>query len=289
MIDGYFLLSRKMFDSAIWRDDPHILKLFIYLIGKARHHKTPKKYPLFEVSRGELVTSLSIISDENEYIYRSGIRKWSRSKTSRMLKILEEQSYIKILADTYGTHIKICNYDTYQVSENYKRTEVKQFCNSSATVVDIYNNDKNDNNDKNINIQIENFIKKIKAYIIENPKYKPVEKDFLNYWTESSKSGKSFRYKDQKYFDIGKRLGTFLSGYKKKQRFNLPEDSQRKPYKDLSKFKDFGDFIDYYTPYHNKATDSLLPYSKKVKDLAYSFIMGNIRLDEAIKKFEEVR
>jgi len=35
-----------------------------------------------------------------------------------MLKELEDNDFIKILADTYGTHIKIVNYDDYQEVEN---------------------------------------------------------------------------------------------------------------------------------------------------------------------------
>lgn len=149
----YFILTRKIFDSAIWRDEPHILKLFIYLIGNARHSKTPKKYIGFNINRGELVTSLSIIADDNEYMNHGVLQKWSRAKVSRMLQVLKEQDYIKILSDTYGTHISICNYDTYQNPETYKsdatETEVKRVCNGSETEVSINNNDNNDNNENN--------------------------------------------------------------------------------------------------------------------------------------------
>jgi hypothetical protein len=149
--DGCFLLARIIFDSAIWRDDPHVLKLFIYLIGKARHNKEPKQYPGFKIKRGELVTSLSQISEDNEF-YNRTVKKWSRAKVSRMLALLKEQGYIDILADTYGTHISICNYDRFQDLDNYKtdsnETQVKRKRNASETQVSINNKDKNDNNDK---------------------------------------------------------------------------------------------------------------------------------------------
>lgn len=151
MIKGYFLLSRKIFDSAIWADDPHILKLFIYLIGRARFDHKTKQYPGFKIKRGELVTSLSHIADDNEFNYRNAIRRWSRPKVSRMLLTLEEQGYIKLVSDTYGTHISICNYSEYQDSNNYVSdscvTDVKQLCNGSETVVSII---KNGNKDKNV-------------------------------------------------------------------------------------------------------------------------------------------
>ena len=165
--NGYYLIARKLFESPIWRDDPHILKLFIYLIGEARHLKKPKRYPHCLLKCGELVTSLSDIAEANEYLKRGRIAKWSRQKVSRMLNHLEKQGYISILADTYGTHISICNYDYYQDCNNYKAdrsgTEVERKCYGSVTGVDINNNDKNVKNVKN-----------------EKPKtYSP---DFLLFW-----------------------------------------------------------------------------------------------------------
>jgi len=153
MGNGYFILSRNIFDSAIWRDDPHILKLFIYFIGQARHSKTPIKYPKVTINRGELVTSLSQIAEDNEYIFNNGIRKWSRAKVSRMIEMLIKQEYIKIASNTYGTHIKILNYDTYQTQNNYAsdnyETAMKQPCNSYETATRINKKDKNDKKDKN--------------------------------------------------------------------------------------------------------------------------------------------
>ena len=149
---GYALLARVIKDSAIWRDDPHVLKLFIYLIMEARYDTEPKQYPGFSVNRGELVTSLSRIADDNEY-FRHIIKKWSRAKVSRMLNQLKEQGYIEMLSDTYGTHISIVNYNTYQDPELYvsdrSETVVKRLCNGSETVVSISNKDNKDKNGKN--------------------------------------------------------------------------------------------------------------------------------------------
>uniref|UniRef100_A0A6M3L685 Uncharacterized protein n=1 Tax=viral metagenome TaxID=1070528 RepID=A0A6M3L685_9ZZZZ len=153
-IETYFILSRYIFDSAIWRDDPHTLKLFIWLVGNARHKKEPKKYPHVIINRGELVTSLANIAENNEYVYRNAVRKWSRAMVSRMLAKLEEENYIKLISDTYGTHINICNYDRYQDPKRYKpdssETDAKQVCNSSETDSRINKNVKNDNNVKNV-------------------------------------------------------------------------------------------------------------------------------------------
>ena len=158
---SYFLITRKLFDSPIWRDDPHILKLFLYLIGMARHNSKPKRFNGFEINRGELVTSLSDISENNEYTERGRIKKWSRQRVSRMLKKLSDNKYISLLADTYGTHIKVINYDVYQDPKAYKRTTALRVRYGCVTGAYIYNKDNNVNNDKkkDIPFEIYNFYK----------------------------------------------------------------------------------------------------------------------------------
>lgn len=145
--DGCILLARVIEESSIWRDDPHLLKLFIYLILNARHNKKPKRYPGFEVNRGELITSLNSIAEANEWIERNAVRRWSRQQVSRMLAKLQKQERVSLIADTYGTHLKVCNYEAYQNLKTYKRTEPDSsvtVADSGVTVLDINNNDNND-------------------------------------------------------------------------------------------------------------------------------------------------
>jgi len=193
---GYVLLARIMQDSAIWCDDPHVLKLFIYLIMEARFDVEPKKYPGFELKRGEVLTSLSQIADDNEY-FRHTIKKWSRSKVSRMLEKLQEQGYIEQVSDTYGTHIKITKYETYQNPELYVAnsfaTVVKQFCNGSETEVDISkkgNKGKNDNNDKK-NIFRKPTIPEIEDYCLERNNGIDPEKFYHYHESKGWKVGKA--------------------------------------------------------------------------------------------------
>lgn len=148
----FFILTRKIFESDIWRDDPHILKLFIYLVGNARFDKKPKKYPDFEIKRGELLTSLSNIADDNEYMFNGQVQKWSRQKVSRMIDVLIKRGMIRKIADTYGTHISICNYNTYQDVSLYGAdsfgTALERECYEGVTGMDIINKDNNGNKDK---------------------------------------------------------------------------------------------------------------------------------------------
>ena len=119
---GYVLLARAIEQSAIWRDPPDVLKLFIYLLLRARYKAEPKRFDGFEEKRGELVTSLADIAKDNAYRDR-GLRQWSRQKVGRMLARLQRQGRIVRFADTYGTHIKICNYELYQDPKAYEADE----------------------------------------------------------------------------------------------------------------------------------------------------------------------
>lgn len=195
---GWIALYRVMMDSPVWRADPHILKLFIYLLFKARHSREPKRYPGFEVKRGELVTSLAIIAEENEYMQNGAVKQWSRQKVMRMLDALEASGNIERLSDTYGTHINVCNYASYQdiapsLSDTYG-TDMEQVRTSSGTGPDIYNNvnpDKNDNHENNSQAREEREAK---------PKREPAgyTEAFETFWKEyprkdGSKS-KAFEY-----------------------------------------------------------------------------------------------
>lgn len=144
---SYVILSRMIFQSAIWRENPHVLKLFIYLFGNARHQKKAKKYPDFELKRGEILTSLSKLAEENEYMEGGRVRLWSRAKVGRMLEVLEEKGYITKLSDTYGTHISICNYEQYQNPKHYKADSVETLPDSDETGV-IRDRDGSENNIK---------------------------------------------------------------------------------------------------------------------------------------------
>ena len=217
----FFLISRSIYDSAIWRDDPHVLKLFIYLIGEARFNKDPKKYPNFEIKRGECLTSLKTIVDDNEYMSNGVVKKWNRTKVHRMLDKLESQGYIKKLCDTYGTHLSICNYDTYQNPSLYicnsGETVVKQWCNTGETQVKTTNNDKNDKNDIEARKQAFRESTKKTWSKLGGEEYlsKPEIWSFFEYWTEHGDNDRLMRFEKEKSFGIGRRLGTWKKNGRK--------------------------------------------------------------------------
>lgn len=113
-VPGWVALHRKILESPEWRLPSDALKVFLYLIMRARHSHEPARYKNFEIKRGEIVTSLSQIAADNEHFEKGHLKQWSRQKVSRLLQMLIEEGCIVKLADTYGTHLSICNYAVYQ-------------------------------------------------------------------------------------------------------------------------------------------------------------------------------
>ena len=87
-MSGYVKLHRQIFDSAIWYADADLLKLFVYLVGKASF--TDRALGEVRVHRGEVLTSLSIIAEDCAYISGKSPRKWSKPTVRRMLERLED-------------------------------------------------------------------------------------------------------------------------------------------------------------------------------------------------------
>lgn len=117
---GYIKLYRRLFDSTLWSLPPDELRLAVYLLLRARHSTNPKKLPGVEVKRGEIITSLMDIAEACEWHENRRAHRWSKQKVARMLKALSEIGFLTHKSDTYGTHLSLCNYDTYQggVSDN---------------------------------------------------------------------------------------------------------------------------------------------------------------------------
>lgn len=117
---GYVVFARAALDSQLWQCGPDALRLAMYLLLQARFNPIPKKYPGFIVSRGDVLTSLSTISEDCSWFENRMIRKWSRGKVGRLLSTLNKIGFCSSISDTYGTHLNICKYDLYQDLNKYK-------------------------------------------------------------------------------------------------------------------------------------------------------------------------
>ena len=71
---------------------------------------------------------------------------------------------------------------------------------------------------ENYETKLKKFDTEIREYVKSNTKYELVEKSFIDYWTETDKNNK-MRFESEKFFDYGKRLGTFLTNHNKYNNF----------------------------------------------------------------------
>lgn len=136
---GHFLISRLIFKSAIWWKHPWFLRLFLWLIGKAVYLDgyTFKGHVL---KRGELITTYGEIADALAYQFNRAVIKPTQKEIRIMLSWLKLEGMILMkpivdgtlvnkgtpieLTRAYiGMLITVVNYDTYQISENYKGTD----------------------------------------------------------------------------------------------------------------------------------------------------------------------
>jgi hypothetical protein len=118
---GFVALSRDLLDSSLWQLPPDHLRVALYLLLKARHGK--KKISLTDgtkIGRGELVTSMLLIAENCSYYENRIIHEMSRKKALNIVNNLAKIGFLERNSHSKGTHITICNYDTYQDPDNYK-------------------------------------------------------------------------------------------------------------------------------------------------------------------------
>jgi len=137
---GWIKIFRSVRDHWIWKD-PVKFKWWIDILLEVNHSKKTVAigYNLFDCERGECIMSLKNWSE-----------RWNVSKTvvNNFLKMLEKDSMILIKSETVTTRITVCNYDTYQQSENGNKTQQKRNRNATETQQSTTKELKNDNNEK---------------------------------------------------------------------------------------------------------------------------------------------
>lgn len=123
---GYILISRRLIDSEIWEKPPLYLKVWIYILSKARH-RADKGF-----ERGELLISIPELQEACSH--KIGFRKETPTK-KQIFNILEflrnpydgnddshtSATMIGTTKTTRGLVVKVHNYNVYQDPKNYER------------------------------------------------------------------------------------------------------------------------------------------------------------------------
>ena len=181
---GYILLSRKLIDSQIMKKPPLYIKVWTWILLRARHEKNQN------LDRGELVTSIKEIQEEMTWMvgYRKvtpsykqirDVLDWLRSPyegtDEGSTKGNTKVGMIVTTKVTHGIRIKVVNYSLYQDPKNYEghnEGQKKGTTKEARRATEGHNNNKNDKNVKNDKNKI------INNYT-SNPKLIEVINDFF--------------------------------------------------------------------------------------------------------------
>lgn len=142
MEEGWIALHRRIQKHWIYQD-PEKYRAWTTILLEVNHSKQKVniKNNLIEVERGESLNSL------DTWAILFG-KKWNKSKVRRFFTLLAEDSMIELIPAKKTTHLKVLNYDTYQLGRNANETKVKRKRNTNETQMTPNNNDKNDKNEK---------------------------------------------------------------------------------------------------------------------------------------------
>ena len=232
MDKGWIKIHRKILDWE-WFDKAEMVKLLIMFVCKANIED--KEWQGMVVRRGQFVTSLDKLSAESGF---------SKQKIRTCLKRFENTKEITIKSTNKYTIVTICNYESYQISEDsnqhaeqhsnniqttnqqqqLKNIRTKEIYKESSTIVEPK---------KKISLTlIENLEKRNKLFYESLVPYvetygKELIRAFYDYWTEPNKSKTKMRFELEKTWDVKRRLNTWASREKINNKLNGTESKQQ--------------------------------------------------------------
>ena len=151
---GYYIKARKIQNSKIAVQPPHVREIWDWLLKEANHK--PMKYAGFKLERGQLFRTYKQIREELHWMVGWRKMMYSENQTKKAMKFLRENQMIATTKELGGVLITICNYAHYQNPKNYERTNEST---DERTIEEPLENqplpDNNKNNKKEKNVEEE--------------------------------------------------------------------------------------------------------------------------------------
>jgi len=240
-MDGWIKLHRKITEHWVW-NNPNYLKAWLTIIITVNHEckKVLIHKELIDCERGQSILSLKSWAE----IFG---KEWSIQRVRTFFDLLKCDSMITIEGLHKTTRLTVCNYDSYQDSQQTDNTQVT--CKEQTSNKQVTTN-KNDKNEKNEEIKeklsyeskkknSEEIKKERDAAIAATlsrrdlfytsltpflEKYdKQMLREFFDYWSELTKSQTQMRFEKQPTWEVSKRLATWAS----KEKFDGNRKIQR--------------------------------------------------------------
>lgn len=227
---GYYLKARKIQNSAIQKQPPHVREIWDWLLKEANHKD--KEYNGFMIKRGQLFRTYDEIREGLHWMI--GYRKmmYTKDHTKKAMKFLRKHQMIATKKALGGVLITILNYNYYQNPKNYESTNESHIESTNEAPMKHHESphyNKNDKNEKNNNKERESLLslfEKIEdKFNSDELKYKS---DFIEYWTEKKHNGKKERWEMEKVYDVNRRFRTWLQNADKWAKYNYNDKTKSK-------------------------------------------------------------
>ena len=214
-MEGWIKIHRKILDWEWW-DKPEMIKLLILFICKANIED--KKWQGMIIKRGQFVSSLDALRVESGF---------SIQQIRTCLKRFENTQEITIKSTNKYSIVTICNYESYQISDNdyqqaEQQTSNKRTTNEQQQLKNIKNIRKKESSTivepkKSFSLSLAENLEKRKANFYNSlvPFVETYKKEmiraFFDYWTEPNKSRSKMRFELERTWDVKRRLFTWAS------------------------------------------------------------------------------
>lgn len=237
---GAFIISRDIFDNALWQNQMEF-RLFFLILGKAIFLEEGQDIAGIHLNKGQWLRSYRNLQTDLEYIENHAIKKPSLSTLKRLITKLERDGRIVTKSLELGTLFTVCNYCKYQDFESYRKATKNNARNRSRTDPEQIPN--NNNKDNNVNKDNKDIYTLFDQFWKEYPK-KQAKQDAVRAWGKIKPDGSLFtlimdglgRAKKSKQWVEGFILNpaTFLNGRRWEDEYTeIQPDQPKRQYKEF--------------------------------------------------------
>ena len=229
-MSGWLKLHRSIKDHWLYTEKRKFSRLEAWLdilvnVNYAEA-KTIIKGKIYIVKRGESIMSLDSWSKR---------WNWDKSKTRRFFELLVVDKMIELKSDNITTHLKVCNYASYQDERNADETQMKRKRNADETQTTPIEEEEEIKKTKKTKKELLEERKLKFAHTLEEFKDvypKEMLTAFYRYWSEPNKSETKFKQEMESTWDLQGRLTTWASREKSftKQPHQQSIFTQEKPF-----------------------------------------------------------
>lgn len=134
-MEGKFVIHRKLLESEIWDKPAYYLKIWIWILAKAKWKTNKKGGQTFK--RGEFKTDYLEIIEENRYKIGYRYERLNKNDIFYVLNFLRKTDRIRTKKTTKGLWIKVLNYDESQLIPRFYEASTKQTRNKQRSKQEI--------------------------------------------------------------------------------------------------------------------------------------------------------